>query len=150
MITTEIKGYFETVKGINWISGHAIKRLLENGPNPMFYMGLKSRPSIIYDVAYSPEEATMIGEAVVKGMRLESRKEIGFGFLSKTTASSLYYVVQKNYPKPNKTQIYKIEIPYTEGHDKTFEEWCNYVHQRPPQGEKETLEWYQEWKSAGN
>lgn len=143
-------GYYETVKGINWISGWACQRLLENGPTPIFYMGLRAKPGIIYDVAYSPEEALKIGQTVIQGMKLKNTQDVSFGFLSENTAKSLYYIVQKHYSNVSHGQLCKIEIPLTPGHDKTFEQWCIDVKGRVAKDVEEKKEWFTHWKACGN
>jgi hypothetical protein len=146
---TDIKGYYETVRGVNWIAGHAIKKILERGPTFTFYMGLKSKPSIIYDVAYSPDEAMKIGTQVVKGMKLKSTQEVAFGHMTERTAASLYYICQKNYPKPQIDQIYKIEIKYRDNQEH-FEPWCLRIKGKLPENDDERKQFYQDWISAGN
>jgi hypothetical protein len=144
------KGYYESVKGINWISGYACQKILDRGPAVgMFYMGIKQKPSIIYDVAYSPEETIKIGLMVAKNMHIATT-DITTGSLSENTAASLWYIVQKNYPKPIVTKIYKIEIPFSPGNAETFEEWCQRVKGRLWHKGAEKIEWYLEWKGAGH
>jgi hypothetical protein len=143
-------GYYESVKGINWISGWACKRLLENGPTAKYYMQIAKKPSIIYDVAYSEEETITIGAAVFTGMHLSSMTEIGVGVLAPNVAASLYYIVQKHYPKPEISKIYKIKIKYTQGKDKSLDEWCLNVKGRLYRTPDEKIAWYKEWKACGN
>jgi len=148
-IDNGIKGYYETVKGINWISGYAIKKILERGPAVgMFYMGMKDKPGIIYDLAYSPEETIEIGLTVAKALHKPSTY-ITSGKMSDGTAASLWYEVQKNYPNPAISQIYKIEIPVRDG-QKPFDEWCMYVKGRLSHTNKEKIDWYKEWIESGN
>jgi hypothetical protein len=142
-------GYYDTVRGINWISGYAIKKLLAHGPTAQYLMGITKKPGIAYDVAYSAEETIAIGLKVAASQGLNTT-DIFTERMSENTAASLWYIVQKNYPKPDISQIYKIEIPYSPGNDKSFAEWCESVKGRLPHNGREKIEWFMEWKAAGH
>lgn len=130
---------------INWITGHAIKRLLVRGPAAKYYMGLKDKPGVIFDVAYSPEETIEIGAQVFIGMKLKSMTDITSGALSEKTAASLYYIVQKYYPKPEMDQRYRIQIG-AGNYMESFDEWCIRVKGRLYRKAYEKIEWWQEWQ----
>lgn len=143
------KGYYETVDGINWISGYACKKILARGPEIQFVMGMEKKRHIIYDVAYSAEETFAIGTQVATSQGLPMNT-IYTEKVSPNTGASLWYIIQKHYPKPDISKIYKIEIPYSENDKQSFDEWCERVKGRRARKAKEKMEWFSEWKQAGH
>lgn len=143
------KGYYETVDGINWVSGYACKKILARGPEIKYVMGIEKKRHIIYDVAYSAEETIAIGTQIATSQGL-NMNDIYTEAVSENTGASLWYIVQKHYPKPELSKIYKIEIKYSEENKHSFDEWCERVKGRRARKAKEKMEWFSEWKSAGH